>query len=95
MENTGTSNIVERAIDLAGGPRMVAMALGLSRQAVDKWIAQGHLPRTEWTGETDYAGSLELMTDFAVTRYDLLEAKPVRNGPRQTAGGRPRKNPAP
>lgn len=92
---TKSQNIVERAIYLAGGPRMVAMAFGLSRQAVDKWIAQGHLPRTEWTGETHYAGALERISGGGVLRDELLAAKPVRKGPLQTAGGRPRKNPAP
>lgn len=75
---TYTKNIVERAVYLAGGPRMVAMALGLSRPAVDKWVAQGFLPRTEWTGETDYAGTLESMTGSRVTREALLAAKPRR-----------------
>lgn len=82
METTETytksENIVERAIYLAGGPRMVAMALGLSRQAVDKWVKQGHLPRTEWTDETDYAGTLEAMAVGGVSRADLLAAKPWR-----------------
>ena len=78
---TYTKNIVERAVYLAGGPRMVAAALGLSRPAVDKWIKQGRLPRTEWTNETDYAGTLESMSDSRVTRADLLAAKPRRKAP--------------
>lgn len=44
------------AIIAAGGPAKVAAACGLkSYQAVRKWEANG-LPRTEWTGETSYAG---------------------------------------
>lgn len=91
---TKSKNIVERSIYLAGGPVTVAMAFGLSRQAVGKWAVQGHLPRTDWTGETDYAGALERMCDFMVGRADLLAARPVRKGPRQSAGRRPRKTPA-
>jgi hypothetical protein len=86
---TKIENVVERAINLSGGPSVVADEFGLSRQAVNKWTAQGFLPRTEWTGETDYAGALERMS--GVSRDELLAAKPRRKGPRQTAGGRPRK----
>lgn len=74
---------------MSGGPVTVAKAFGLSRQAVDKWTAQGFLPRTDWTGETDYAGALERMS--GVSRDELLAAKPRRKGPRKVAGGRPRK----
>ena len=78
---TYTQNIVEHAVRLAGGPRMVAAAVGLSRPAVDKWIKQGFLPRTEWTNETDYAGTLWLMSGYRVTRAELLAAKPRRKAP--------------
>ena len=73
---TYTQNIIERAVYLAGGPRRVAEAVGLSRPAVDKWIKQGFLPRTEWTGESGYAGTLEEMS--GIHRADLLAAKPRR-----------------
>ena len=46
------------AIDAAGGPIQAAKVCGLSRQSIDKWIARGQLPRTEYTGETSYAASL-------------------------------------
>lgn len=75
---TYTKNIVERAVYLAGGPRKVAAEFGLSRPAVDKWIKQGFLPRTEWTGETNYAETLAAMSCGAVTQAALLAAKPRR-----------------
>ena len=75
---TYTKNIVERAVYLAGGPRKVAAEFSLSRPAVDKWIKQGFLPRTEWTGETNYAEKLEVLSGFRVTRDELLAAKPRR-----------------
>lgn len=46
------------AVNSAGGPVQAARACSVSRQAVDKWIANGYLPRTDYTGETDYARRL-------------------------------------
>ncbi|WP_395504749.1 helix-turn-helix domain-containing protein [Ectopseudomonas hydrolytica] len=48
------------AIDAAGGPVLVAKSCGISRQSVDKWVAKGQLPRTEYTGETNYAFLISL-----------------------------------
>lgn len=44
-------------------------------RAVYKWIARGRLPRTEYTGETDYAKQLEEATNGAVTAKELLNPK--------------------
>ena len=46
------------AIEHAGGVIQAAKVCGVSRQAVDKWLAKGSLPRTEYTGETRYAERL-------------------------------------
>ncbi|UQY33570.1 helix-turn-helix domain-containing protein [Pseudomonas fulva] len=43
------------AVTAAGGPVSAAKACGISRQAVDKWLANECLPRTDYTGETNYA----------------------------------------
>ncbi|WP_338794054.1 hypothetical protein [Pseudomonas sp. AE27] len=51
-------NAVHTAIESAGGPIAAAAACRVSRQSVDKWIAKGCLPRTEYTGETSYAKAL-------------------------------------
>lgn len=37
---------------------VVANICGLTPKAVYKWIERGSLPRTEFTGETDYAGKI-------------------------------------
>lgn len=46
---------LKQAIEGAGGATTVAAACGVSPRAVYKWVASGCLPRTEYTGETDYA----------------------------------------
>lgn len=51
-------NAISIAIESAGGPIAAAMACGISRQSIDKWLAKGSLPRTEYTGETGYAESI-------------------------------------
>mgnify|MGYP001470831971 CR=1 FL=1 len=67
---------LEQAIELLGAQR-VADACGLSYQAVWRWIQRGRLPRTEYTGETDYAGKIaaacrEKDPASQVTRESLL-----------------------
>jgi len=37
---------------------VVADVCGLTPKAVYKWLERGSLPRTEFTGETDYAGKI-------------------------------------
>lgn len=68
-------NILTKAIDEAGGHVAVGTACGISYQAVLKWLANGHLPRTEWTGETNYAKTIERLTKGKFKRKQLL----VRN----------------
>lgn len=68
MENT-----LWKAIDAAGGISAVAAAVGKTYEAVYKWRKQGHLPRTEWTGETDYARTIERLTNRKFTRKQLLD----------------------
>jgi DNA-binding transcriptional regulator YdaS (Cro superfamily) len=71
------------ALDLAVqklGHAATARACGVSPRAVRKWQAAGRLPRTEWTGETDYAGRIERASGGAVTREALL-ALPPRPAP--------------
>jgi hypothetical protein len=46
------------AVSILGGPAPVANLCDVSRPAVDKWLRKGRLPRTEWTGETDYASKI-------------------------------------
>jgi DNA-binding phage protein len=41
-------NMVEAAVDLAGGVTVVAKELGVSRQAVYKWIAAGDMTKARF-----------------------------------------------
>lgn len=61
-------------IDEAGGPEVVAKASGVSLRAVYKWFGSGGLPRTEYTGETQYATAIESVSNGRVTQQQLLEA---------------------
>ncbi len=36
-----------------------------------KWARSGRMPRTEWTGETQYSLAIERATHGAVTREEL------------------------
>ena len=60
-----------KAIEIVGLSAL-ARGLGVTHQAIRKWEAAGRLPRTEWTGETSYAGRIAAMTDGAVSRDELL-----------------------
>ena len=47
---------------------------GLSGKAVMKWRDKGRPPRTEYTGETNYAALIETATNGLVKASDLLPA---------------------
>lgn len=65
---------LERArLALGGHLKHVGAAAGVTEQAVSKWRAAGRLPRTELTGETDYAGKIAAATEGAVSRRALIE----------------------
>lgn len=66
---------LRQAIELVGlGP--LAKGLGLTYPALRKWERAGRLPRTEWTGETNYAGQIAVLTDNRVTKAQLLAKWP-------------------
>lgn len=44
--------------DKAGGMEEAAKACGVSVRALYKWSSRNSLPRTEYTGETQYADAL-------------------------------------
>lgn len=74
------TNLITKAIDIVGLQKL-AVACGVSHQAVRKWERQGRLPRTEWTGETDYSAKIETATDGVVKKSDLLVIKHIRINP--------------
>ena len=69
-------NILKLAIRDAGGTQIVATAAGVTRQGVDRWMHRGYLPRTEWTGETNYAEAIEKLTGGKFPKSLLLSIKP-------------------
>lgn len=60
-DNGAGLGLIATALDRAVaaiGIQGAAQACGVSYHAARKWVQSGRLPRTEWTGETDYAGVL-------------------------------------
>jgi len=47
------SNLITEAVNVVGLKKL-ATELGVTYQAIRKWEKAGRLPRTEWTGETNY-----------------------------------------
>ncbi len=74
--DTATHPLSE-AIRLLGLSRL-AKELGVTYQAVRKWEAKRRLPRTEWTGETNYAERIEQLSSGRVTKQQLLEVTHLR-----------------
>lgn len=78
----GRMNLIETAIATVGGITAFTRALNeriekpVTYQAVRKWAAKGHLPRTEWTGETQYAAAIELITERKIAKEQLLAHLP-------------------
>ncbi|WP_161799182.1 YdaS family helix-turn-helix protein [Pseudomonas fluorescens] len=52
-------NAIKKAVDAVGGASAAAKLCGVSARAINKWVAAGRLPRTEYTGETRHAENLE------------------------------------
>lgn len=72
------SPIIE-VFDLLKGPSGVARKLGeqgisITPWACNKWLRAGRLPRTDYTGETQYAAALERAVDGRISAQALLEA---------------------
>lgn len=82
-------NLISKAIELTG-LRPLAKMCGVTPQALYKWEAKGRVPRTDWTGETDYARCIETATKGQITRDQLLNLN--RND--QSAAGKPHQNQA-
>ena len=64
-------NLISQAVEIVGLAKL-ARILGVTYQAIRKWEAKGRLPRTEWTGETDYASLIEEATEGKVLKARLL-----------------------
>lgn len=72
-------NALNQVLELAGGPIALTRAINkriekpVTYQAVLKWVRQGHLPRTEWTGETQYAKAMSKAVGGRIKVRDLLQ----------------------
>lgn len=49
---------LRESIYKAGGVATASSICGVSQRAIYKWLTAGALPRTEYTGETNYAHRL-------------------------------------
>lgn len=68
------TNLISQAIEIIG-IHVLAEACGVSYQAVRKWEAAGRLPRTDWTGETNYSEIIERLSKGRITKKALLTRK--------------------
>ncbi len=71
-----TKSLITQAVELVGLSRL-AKACGVTYPAIRKWQKAGRLPRTEWTGETDYASVIERESEGKIAKAQLLQ-KPVK-----------------
>jgi hypothetical protein len=67
-------NLITKAIEIAGVMN-IARVCGVRYQSVLDWEKRGRLPRTEWTGETNYSSEIEKITKGQITRKQLLNTK--------------------
>ena len=79
-----TTPPLSHAIELVG-LKALANACAVTYQAIRKWEKAGRLPRTEWTGETNYAASIERVTDGHVTKTALMEMRVAPQSQEQEA----------
>lgn len=63
------------AIAAAGGAVKVSCLCGVSPRAVYKWIAADSVPRTEYTGETNYLGLIAAEAEARGQSIDLDSLK--------------------
>lgn len=67
------STNLEKTREILGSYAAVGQACGgLSGKAIMKWRDNGRPPRTEYTGETNYAGMIEKATNGKVKKIHLL-----------------------
>lgn len=66
-------NPIQLAIDAVGGRTSAAALLGISYVAVRKMAEKGVLPRTDYTGETNYAQIFAEHSNGKLTKEWLLD----------------------
>lgn len=68
---TTTNEALELAFQTLG-PTKIASLCSVKGPSAIKWRKKGRLPRTEWTGETDYASIIVEAMNGVVTRSQLV-----------------------
>lgn len=75
---------LKEIINSVGGVALAAGLCGVSQRAIYKWLNAGSLPRTEYTGETNYASRLADASNGQFTAEWLLaEAAPTKTATQQ------------
>ncbi|WP_179998051.1 hypothetical protein [Acinetobacter sp. YH12239] len=69
---------IKEIINDAGGVSVVATALNLSERSIYKWIEKGALPRSEYTGETDYSTQIAALSTNYGRKLILQIGKPKK-----------------
>lgn len=68
-------SVLENAIaSTPGKVPGVAKACGVTVRAVYKWLRAGRLPRTDYTGETDYSKKISIETGGKFSASDILHS---------------------
>lgn len=69
-----------RAVQAIGSISAAARALGVSNNAVRKWLKAQRLPRTEATGETNYAAQIAAAQSVVATHELIATVMRKREG---------------
>lgn len=74
---------LRESINKVGGVAKASAICGVSQRAIYKWLTAESLPRTEYTGETDYAARLAASAAERGNPFDaswlLAEAAPRKS----------------
>lgn len=71
--------VLAKAVREIGGQVKAGEVCGVTAAVIGRWIRQQHLPRTEYTGETNYAEALADASGGLFTReYILEECNPAK-----------------
>ncbi|WP_111749722.1 MULTISPECIES: Cro/CI family transcriptional regulator [Glaesserella] len=75
-------------INSFGSVLKAAEYLNVSHSAVHRWLKAEALPRTEWTGETNYAERLSQALGGKLSKEEILKIAHPRNNQTANPAGR-------
>ena len=67
-----SDNYIKQAVKYIGRSKL-SKAVGVSQPAIIRWEDNGRLPRTEWTGETNYAEIIVKLSKGKFKKKELLK----------------------